>query len=142
MSEQEIARIQLALCLKEKECPECLGYRDPEATRECNVCLGSGKVPLLEGVREKCPTCLGHLYWVELPDGGRHLCVDCGRRGWVPSTDPFKYGKAFSVVGLYLLRAEKDAVAAQVMVGEKDYYELMLEILQEALTKALGVKEE
>lgn len=91
----ELARIQLALCLKEKECPACRpgGIADKSYGHFDLDHSSPGKVPLLEGVREKCPKCKGLKDYPLIP-GTYAACPTCNRRGWVPSTDPWKWFEA------------------------------------------------
>ena len=71
MTDQEqIAKLQLTLCLLEKD----------------------GK-PLLEGVREKCPRCA---YMLSLRKSDK--CMVCQGRDWVPSQDFWAYLQAARLV--------------------------------------------
>ena len=134
-----------ALCLLEKECPECKGeghvflrkYMDmgtewkeehtrcPTCTKEPGMALFTtiGKVLLLEGVREKCQ--IPHI-WVE-----KHPKeCECQGRGWVPTTNPFKYAVAAGRGVGYT--EEKERICWSIFDGELAFYS--------AFAKALGVE--
>ena len=126
-----VAEYQLALASLEKECPECHGecsHTETEADGgefgschdievACEACHGSGKVSLLNGVREKCP-CIDlyadtKSHWEDLGGcdrcyfttrGGDHPghaadCRTCQGRGWVPTTDPWKWFEVMARMG-------------------------------------------
>ena len=134
-----VAEYQLALCELMKECPyrppgygELLGYNH----MNCLTCHGTLEVPLLEGVREKCPGI--HIKAIEGVD--YFYCDDCEGRGWVASQDPWKWFGAIRQVavnaktgGDSYLFSKLSAILGNVWAGENPFYQ--------ALTKSL-VKEE
>ncbi|MBU0846878.1 hypothetical protein KKH23_06770 [Patescibacteria group bacterium] len=156
----ELARLQLALCLAEKECPECEGdcliTSQDTPFKICDECNTTGKVPLLEGVREKCPhihyggfgetdSCAGcgvlwkakyyketNTYSGPNPEHGKGC--ECQGRGWVPPTDLFKYAKALYQIWEHDVRYDQELleIGFGVFKGE-------LALLSN-IAKALGVK--
>ena len=87
----EIETLRLRLCLAVGPCPEVtrgIEFAGPEFLNShplsC-ICGGTGKVPLLEGVREKCRAIIG---------GHEVNCEVCQGRGWVPTTDLWKWFEA------------------------------------------------
>ncbi len=141
MPEQEIARIQLALCLMEKECPKCQGELIESAEYAmarrngilCPDCHGTGSVPLLEGVREKCD-CDYHIgrggIWVS-NDG----CPKCRGLGWGPSTDLWAYIRGIDDLPTNIIGINEweNILCHELPRGKLEFYE--------ATAKALGVKE-
>ena len=49
----QIAKLQLQLCLLDRLCPNYGTHGDIRTGGKCNLCHGTGKVSLLEGEREK-----------------------------------------------------------------------------------------
>ena len=155
MAEQpaKVARIQLALCLKEKACPDELHtmhtdagpFSDALDAATCPKCHGTGKVPLLdpELVREKCDRCFGEGCYPDFfpapdgkydPEGTKKIpCESCNHRGWGPTKKLVNYTKAVGDLdwqdreGLF----KYENIAYSIFNGE-------LAVL-EALAKALGV---
>ena len=133
----EMEKLQLALAMAGKECPTCEGTRVVRVCDgggdwqiwNCEVCHGTGKVPLLELVREKCPRCGGYGFLTEM-GGDDILCSSCQGRGWIPSTDPWKW---FEAVHKILDATEVAHLSWAIWEGEQIFYT--------ALAKALGVRE-
>ena len=131
-----IAEYQLALCLAEKECPGCSGTgytrgTDTHGHLKCSTCHGTGKRPLLEGVREECIT-----GWTSI--GHRPNCPTCNARGLVPSTDPFKYAEALKV----RIKETNDTTWSGMILRAVawEIYRGPLALFK-ALVEALGVKD-
>ena len=142
-NQEQIAKLQLALCLAENKCPcseqpwdnlPCQSCSDHESHGDWCICHGTGEVPLLEGVREKCSDCNGTGRYPAMFGEDKGACYVCQGRGWVPTTDPFKYATAYKrrwdeaplEVSSYPF-----AVSASIFGGELAFYS--------ALAKALGV---
>lgn len=79
-----------------RECPACHG-----TIINCHHCNGTGRVPLLEGVREPCPNAA---LWPGRHDGMTHdyawgkgtlvnepVCTRCHSLGWTPTEDVWKW---------------------------------------------------
>lgn len=122
----KVEEYQLALCLA--------------GTKVVNSAGEERFVPLLEGVRAKCPLCRGatiiscDCVFDSIPHD-RDNCPDCQGRGWIPSTDPWKWFGAFAKWRLTITERQIPTleVLASILNGELAFYQ--------ALAKALGVKE-
>ena len=136
MTDQEqIAKLQLALCLAKKECPNHNPQseaQDDYMGGQCRTCHGTTKVPLLEGVREKCRSCdgKGKRVWKFNP---KDVCPNCQGRAWVPNTDPFKYAIALYHLWEHDVRHDQELleIGFGVFKGEL--------VLLSNIAKALGV---
>jgi len=101
MTDQELATEMAGM---EKDCPYCAGYgysgtkglNGENLEAPCSACKGTGKVPVFEGVRVKCPECDGSgqewsvdNYWkifnLAIEEAVR--CHLCQGRGYVGSLD-------------------------------------------------------
>lgn len=174
MTDQEqIAKYQLALCLAEGLCPECKGEghvfskkylvatpSEGEEHKPCPTCVQEnhtarfttiGNVPLLEGVREKCPLCEGtgidnhpHPPFPSLKAGP---CKKCQGRGWVPAyrtpADVWKWFEVIPTNAEVKLPSSLNSWAARQRVVDCIYEAISKGPLAffQALAKSLGVKE-
>ena len=136
----KLSKLQLALCLKEKECPENFPGNHPQSC----ICHGTDKVPLLEGVREKCPNTV-----VAPPRGWHHPvnkgvatfeawvcgenCPKCRGRGWMPSQDPLKYAEVLFRLWEHDVRRDQELLEIGFGVFKGN--------LLSNIAKALGVKD-
>ena len=105
--QQQIAEYQLALCLL----------------------LDKDSKPLIEGVREKCPRCGGYGFLTEM-GGDDILCSSCQGRGWIPSTNTFKYLEAVSNPPLSIGYSKLEAVAWATLCGELATLEALAKALR------------
>ncbi len=127
---------ELQLALASLKCPKCEGTsvysaeddgnKEAVTNSECSACHGSGF--LLEGVREKCPG--EKMYANHIRQG----CYICQGRGWIPSTDLFKYAEALKDLWGNDVRHDNDFldIGWAIFQGPLAFYT--------ALTTALGVK--
>ena len=129
----KIARLQLALCLADGPCPN-IGYLDKTGKHQGDCrCLGSGRVPLLEGVREKCD-CDYHIgrggIWVS--NAG---CPKCRGLGWGPSTDLWAYIRGINDLPTNIIGINEweNILCHELPRSKLEFYEVT--------AKALGVKE-
>ena len=87
-------------------------------------------VPLLEGVREKCPTCASWNDWER--DHVKPPCPLCQGRSWVPSRAFRKYGQAFKVLPWFsmgLMYGQIQRVAFSIFKDELESYSALAEVL-------------
>ncbi len=146
--DKTVVDYQLALCLLEKECPNWRhnpGKGLPRTDDICPDCRETGRVPLLEGVREKCPSCLGAREHLR-DDMCLYLCELCQGRGWIPSTDPLRYveavlsDKEWKHLTFWVDKQKKRFVCYLEGGHEEEANTLELSVLK-ALAQALGVKD-
>ena len=142
----QIVKLQLALCLAKGPCPSCGFYSNPHVIAKCQTCHGTGKVPLLEGVREKCPSTHTE-HW----NGDKWQLQDCDRcqgRGWVPSQELENYFEALRPLYLAIEFSCQfpgwtcRLVGRSLMTVEGPWADTPKLAFCSALAKALGVKEE
>ena len=66
---------------------ERIGPTDVEQYEDsCSECRGTGRVPLLPGLRKPCSQAWGRPHYSLSP----YTCSSCQGRGWVPETDGWK----------------------------------------------------
>ena len=99
-----LAEAQLEAALAERPCPGCNRIGCPRYTPDYPKggadCFGTGRVPLLPGLRRACPAC-----------EDQECSVHVGGDGWVPETDGWKaMGPLYQAGHDVAFRAAVDAI--------------------------------
>ena len=108
----------LRLALAERRCLNCDNgvtgtakggsYYGPQGS--CELCGGTGKVPLFPTLRAECPgvSSFSHV-GLTVTEAG-HIekrCHGCAGRGWVPTNDPWALHRAIRAEGYYVAYDDK-----------------------------------
>lgn len=110
------AELLLRIVSAKRDCPYCLQLQDleggPYSVSGCEVCGGTGKVPILDPKLMRLPCdskkhspCYKE-FGYDTPSGGNYyetiVTTDCQGRNWVPNPDAWDMKKALHQAGFHL----------------------------------------